>query len=145
MREPENYSEMNKENHRTYGARFIQRNNALDALIETTGFNGTRYLKYSDWIDNLVGQIKSQEKFKKEIDSQIHAYGKGETLKVVNFLIDAINNETTPESLSGTNFTEEQKKFLLTIRGAEKDHPCNILLARENLENAYRKCDWSCI
>lgn len=118
-RDPSNYGENNIEPIETYGARFIQRDCAFDALI--------------------AGTLQ----FEHEINSQIDAYGKEDTCKVVEFLIGVMNNKTLPESLPKTNFTEKQKAYLLSITNPEYSE--KISQARMDLGNAYRKCDWECI
>lgn len=100
MRDPINYGGKNREPIRTYGARFIGWNSALNALIEGCS------------PDKTDKELIKQKAFEQEIDSQKGAYGKKETLKVIDFLINTIQNETAPERLLDTNFTEEQKKFL---------------------------------
>ncbi len=101
MRDSANYGganrNRNKETNRTYGARFIGWNSALNALIEGCS------------PDKPDEELIKQKAFEQEIDSQKGAYGKKETIKVIDFLITTIQNETAPERILNTNFREEQK------------------------------------
>lgn len=94
----------------TCGARFILRNSALDELI------------------------KGSRPFQNEIDSQIHHYGRAETLKVVEFLASYINRSLSVEyAENNTTFTKEQIDFLLAKNG-------NLTQVRQDLNTAYSKC-----
>lgn len=135
-RDPANYSGTDRGTIKTYGARFIQRNAAFDALIELTGFKNTEYLKWNSILDSLV----LEKIFEAKISSQIEIYGKKDTLNVINFLISALNAKNTQESLLNINFTEEQKRFLLSVNEVNGKYAERINSARNKLGNAYRKC-----
>jgi|GEM_PF-1955026 len=132
MRDPADYKG-------TYGARFLQWNAALNALIEGAGFKET---EYKEW-HNIKEYFLAERKFAEEINSQITNYGKKETLRVVSFLIDLLNNELEEKDMSNKGLTEEQKNFLLSINTPNRKNIAND--ARNKLEKAYCKCDWQCM